>query len=61
MNGPIQFQTEKEKYYMTSLICGISKERIQMNVTKQKMNLRLQGEGTFRDLGKVRYMLLYLK
>ena len=30
-------QTEKEKYHMTSLICGILKEMIQMNLlTKQK-------------------------
>ena len=30
-------KSEKEKYYMTSLVCGIEKEMIQMNlVTKQE-------------------------
>ena len=26
-------QTEKEKYHMTSLICGIKKEMVQMNLS----------------------------
>ena len=35
-------QAEKEKYHMTSLICGIQKEMIHMNLlTKQKENHRL--------------------
>ena len=29
-------QTEKEKYHMTSLICGIKKEIIQMNLQNRK-------------------------
>ena len=36
-------QTEKEKYHMTSLTCGIQKEMIQMNIlTKQKETHRLR-------------------
>ena len=36
-------QTEKEKYCMTSLICGIEKEMIQVNlITKQKVIHRLR-------------------
>ena len=36
-------QTEKEKYHMTSLTCGIQKEMIQMNtLTKQKETHRLR-------------------
>ena len=36
-------QTEKEKYHMTSLICGIKKEMIQMNLLmKQKLTHRLR-------------------
>ena len=54
---------------MTSLICGIKKEMIQMNLlTKQKETHRLrkrthgcQGEGIVKDFGKVMYKLLYLK
>ena len=38
-------QAEKEKYYMTSLICGILKEMIQMNLlTKQKETQDLENE-----------------
>ena len=38
--------TEKEKYRMISLICGIYKEMIQMNLfTKQKHRLREQTYG----------------
>ena len=45
-------QTEKEKYHMTSLICGISKEMIQMNLlTKQKETHRLR-ERTHSCQGK---------
>ena len=45
-------QTEKEKYHMTSLICGISKEMIQMNLlTKQKETHRLR-EQTHSCQGK---------
>ena len=62
-------RTEKEKYHMTPLICGIQKEMIQMNLTYKtktnsqtwKMNILLLGEGTVRDFGKVMYTLLYLK
>ena len=32
-------QTEKEKYHMTSLICGISKEMIQMNLLPNRKRL----------------------
>ena len=54
---------------MTSLICGISKEMIQMNLfTKQKETHRLregtdscQGEGIVREFGMHVYTLLYLK
>ena len=36
-------QTEKEKYHMTSLIYGIKKEMIQMNLLmKQKLTHRLR-------------------
>ena len=36
-------QAEKEKYYMTSLICGILKETIQMNLlTKTERDSRLR-------------------
>ena len=62
-------QTEKKKY-MTSLICGIKKEMIQMNLLmKQKltqaerMNLWLWrwGAGLVRELRMVMHTLLYLK
>ena len=54
---------------MTSLICGIKKEMIPMNLlTKPKETHRLrkgthgcQGEGIVKDFGKVMYKLLYLK
>ena len=33
----LMIKTQKKKYYMTSLVCGIEKEMIQMNlVTKQE-------------------------
>ena len=59
----------KEKYNMTSLICGIYKEMIQMNsVIKQKETHRLRKwthgcreEGIVRDFGNVMYTLRYLK
>ena len=36
-------QTEKEKFHMTSLVCGIEKEIMQMNLlTKQKETHRLR-------------------
>ena len=36
-------QTEKEKFRMTSLVCGIEKETMQMNLlTKQKETHRLR-------------------
>ena len=36
-------QTQKEKYHMTSLICGIEKEMIPMNLhIKQKETHRLR-------------------
>ena len=62
-------QTEKKKY-MTSLICGIKKEMIQMNLLmKQKltqterMNLWLWrwGAGLVREFRMVMHTLLYLK
>ena len=53
---------------MTSLICGIEKETIQMNLlTKEKETHRLrktygcQGKETVKDFGKVMYTLLCLK
>ena len=58
---------------MTSLICGISKEIIQMNLfTKQKETHRLRegtcgcqgeglGEGIVGEFGMDMYTLLYLK
>ena len=65
-------QTEKEKYCMTPLLCGIQKEMIQMNLpTKQKQTQRLVNEiivvvGGGKDVGKGQfgidtYTLLYLK
>ena len=52
MDGPRDYHTErsksdeKEKYHMTSLICGIYKEMIQMNLLikhkdSQRTNLQL--------------------
>ena len=53
---------------MTSLICGIEKEVIQMNLENRKRLTDLEnelmvagGEGRVKDLGKVTYTLLYLK
>ena len=62
-------KTEKEKYHMTSLICGIQKEVIQINLlTKQKETHRLRkwthgfwGERIVKDFEKVMSILLYLK
>ena len=46
-------QTEKEKYHMTSLICGIKKEMIPMNLlTKPKETHRLR-KGTHSCWGAV--------
>ena len=53
-------QTEKEKFHMTSLVCGIEKEIMQMNLlTKQKETHRLrkqtlgcQGDEALRTLGR---------
>ena len=61
--------TEKEKYCIASLIRGISKELIQMNLlTKEKDIHRLrkwiygcQGEGIVREFGKVMNTLPYSK
>ena len=58
-------QTEKEKYCMTSLICGILKEMVQMNLlTKQRLTdlenkHDCQGVGIVKEFGKVMYTLLY--
>ena len=61
MDGPRDYYTkwsqiEKDKYHMISLICGLFKKMIQMNLfTKQKQtqtsktNLRLPKEGGRRD------------
>ena len=63
-------QTEKEKYHMTSLICGIEKEMIQVNLLiKQKETHRLKaagvggrmGEGMVRECGMDLYTLDYFK
>ena len=62
-------QTEKVKYCMLSLVCGLYKEMMQMNLlTKQKKTHRLRkrtcgfwGEGIVREFGMVMYTLLYLK
>ena len=59
--------TAKEKYCIASLICGIQKELIQMNLLiKQKEihGLRKwtygwQGEGIVREFGKIMYTLPY--
>jgi len=58
-----------QKSSLASLICGIYKEMIQMNLLKkQKETHRLRkqthgcrGEGIVKDLGKIMYTLLYLK
>ena len=58
-------QTEEEKYCMTSLICGILKEMVQMNLlTKQRLTdlenkHDCQGVGIVKEFGKVMYTLLY--
>ena len=63
-------QTEKEKYCMTSLICGIQKEMMQMNLQNRKrltenklMTAKEEewGEGIVREFGIDMYTLLYLK
>ena len=57
----------KEKYPRTSLICGIQKEMIRMNLqNKETHRLRKQtygcgGEVIVRDFGMVMDTLLYLK
>ena len=76
MGGPRECHTErskseKEKYHVTSLICGIQKEVIQMNLlTKQKQTHRLRrslwlpagrmGQGIVRELGMDMYKQLHL-
>ena len=37
-------QTEKEKYHTTSLVCGIEKEMIQMNLENRKGHTDLENE-----------------
>ena len=65
-------ETEKEKYCMTILICGIWKEMIQMNLQNRKRLTDLRewiygcwgegcGEGIVREFGMDMYTLLYLK
>ena len=66
-------QTEKEKFHMTSLVCGIEKEIMQMNLlTKQKESHRLRkqtygfqgeewGERIIRVFGMDMDTVLYLK
>ena len=63
-------QIEKEKYCMTSLICGIQKEMMQMNLQNRKrltenklMTAKEEewGEGIVREFGIDMYTLLYLK
>ena len=61
--------TAKEKYWITSLICGIQKELKQMNLLiKQKEIHRprkwtcgCQGEGIVKEFGKAMYTLPYSK
>ena len=53
---------------MTSLICGLYKEMIQLNLLAKQTGLNrlrkqihgCQGEGTVRESGEVMYKLLYL-
>ena len=63
-------QIEKEKYCMTSLICGIQKEMRQVNLqnrkrlTENKLMAAKEeewGEGIVREFGIDMYTLLYLK
>ena len=61
-------QMEKEKYRMTSLICGIEKEMIQMSLLKKQKNQTMvargrgkMGDGVVRELWIDIYTLLYLK
>ena len=66
-------QTEKEKYHMTSLICGIQKEMIHVNLLKDKKRLTdlenkclvTEGEGwgkrIVEEFGLDIYTLLYSK
>ena len=57
----------KEKYHMSSLICGIQNKMIQMNLqNKETHRLRKRTYGCggavlVRDFGMVMYILLYLK
>ena len=39
-------QTEKEEHHMTSFICGIEKEMIQMNLRNRKRLTDLENEVT---------------
>ena len=63
-------QIEKEKYCMTSLICGIQKEMMQVNLqnrkrlTENKLMAAKEeewGEGIVREFRIDMYTLLYLK
>ena len=60
-------QRDKEKYHMISLICGIQKEMIQVDLfskkkeTHRKKLMVARGEGIVTDFGKVMSTLLYLK
>ena len=65
-------QTEKEKYCMTFLICGLQKEMMQMNLQNRKRLTDLEnklmaakeeewGRGIVREFGIDMYTLLYLK
>ena len=57
-------QTEKEKYHMASLICGIYKEltyKRERHSQTQKMNLWMPEEGILRESGMDIYTLLYSK
>ena len=48
-------QTEKDKYHMISLACGILKEKVQMNLfTKQKQTHRLQKQTYGYQRGNMR-------
>ena len=52
--------TEKEKYCVISYICGIQKEKIQMNLFTETVR-EGRREKIVREFGMVMYTLLYLK
>ena len=57
-------QTEKEKYHMISLICGIYKWTYLQNRETHRLRIWTYGcweEGILREFGKVMYTLLYSK